>query len=313
MSLADPSAGIDMATRPSKASLATGVHAFVQMDGSWGLSNAGLIVGDNGVLLIDTWFTERRNEMLRAMVEATTSRPPTLLVNSHHHGDHVYGNGWFPEATVITHEATRSAVLALDEDASARRFTNVHFGETRATPATITFDTELTLHLGGLTASVRFPGICHCVGNTIVVIEEHSVLFAGDVLLKGCTPALVGGSALGYLTVLEQLRDLGPRVVVPGHGAICGPEVIDETERYVQFVLDNARAALQAGKSPLEAARTLPLGEFEGWIDSERIVGNLYRAMHELGAPDSADVPLDMPAMWRDTIAWLGRPLSSRA
>jgi cyclase len=312
MSLAD-SAGIDVTTRPVRESIAHGVTAFVQMDGSWGLSNAGLVVGDNGVLLIDTWFTERRNDMLRTLVDETSPRPPTMLVNSHHHGDHVYGNGWFPEATVISHEATRSAVLALDADASARRFTSVEFGRTRATPATITFDTEMTLHLGGITAVVSFPGVCHCVGNTVILVEEHSVLFAGDVLLNGCTPALVGGSALGYLTVLEKLRRLQVEVVVPGHGAVCGPEVIDRTERYVHFVLDHARDALARGWSPLDAARKLSLGEFAHWIDSERIVGNLYRAMHELSEADGRRLPMDIPAMWRDTIAWLGRPLSSRA
>ncbi|MGH3492643.1 MAG: MBL fold metallo-hydrolase [Sciscionella sp.] len=316
MTLADDYAATTATADPSHQVLAPGVHAFVQLDGGWGLSNAGLVCSDDAVVLVDTWFTERRNDALRRMVMETAPIAPTHLVNTHHHGDHTYGNGWFPEATIISHEATREAVIALDAGASARRFTTVDFGHIAHTPASVTFEKSLQLHAGQFTLDVLFPGISHCVGNTVVFVREASVLFAGDILLKGCTPAFVGGSALGYLEVLEGLRQLKPTHVVPGHGALCGAEVIDETERYLRFVIESARGALANGQSPLEAARGATLGEFEDWIDSERIVGNLYRTMRELttqstGTPPSA--PLDTHSMWRDTEAWLRRPLRSRA
>jgi cyclase len=303
---------LDVGTHPTRVDLAHDVAAFVQLDGGWGLSNAGLVRSSDAVILIDTWFTERRNRILRDLVSGSAGRAPTLLLNTHHHGDHVFGNGWFPEAVIVSHETTREAVCALDPGVSARRFTTVEFGEARPTPATVTFADELTIHAGDMTLEVFFPGLAHCAGNIAIYVAERSVLFAGDILLKKCTPTLVGGSALGYLSVLERLRGLDAEHVVPGHGRICSSTVIDETERYLQFLLELAADAIVHDLSPLEAARASELGEFEPWLDSERIVGNLYRAMHEL-APDLFSTGLDMHAMWRDTEDLLGRPLHSRA
>jgi cyclase len=302
----------DPRTAPRMESIAPGVHAFIQPDGSWGLSNVGLVFGDNAVVLIDTCFTERRNVILREMVTATAPRPPTLLINTHHHGDHVYGNGWFPEALVVSHEDTRDCVLRLDSAVSERRFAGVDFGETRPTPADLTFRTDLTFYVDDQALEVFFPGVAHCLGNSAVYLREQGTLFAGDLLMKDCTPSFSGGSAHGYLPALQRLHELGAERIIPGHGPICGPEIIDETERYVRYVLDLAAAALADGLTPLEAAQAADLSQFPGWRDHERLVGNLYRACAEL-SPDGLPFLADTAAMWRDTETFLGRKMSSLA
>lgn len=302
----------DLETYPRAEHIASGVYAITQADGSWGLSNTGLVFGPDVVVLIDTCFTERRNTILRQLVTELAPIPPTLLVNTHHHGDHTYGNGWFPEAMVVSHESTRDRVLKLDSEISARRFADVEFGVTRPVPASLTFQDKLQVHVDDMTLDVFCTDVAHCPGNTAVFVRERSVLFAGDLLLKGCTPSFSGGSATGYLPVLAQLRELGAERIVPGHGAVCDGLVIDETERYVQFILELAAQALADGRTPLEAARAADLGEFKSWLDSERLVGNLYRACAELAAADGSH-PMDVTAMWRDTEAYLGRPLRSRA
>jgi len=70
--------------------------------------------------------------------------------------------------------------------------------------------------------------------------------------------------------------------ILPGHGPLGGPELIDEALRYCQFVERVARSALRRGRSPLDAARDADPGEFGSWLDPERLVANLYRAMGEL-------------------------------
>jgi cyclase len=302
----------DLETYPRAELVAAGVYAITQADGSWGLSNAGLVIGPDAVVLVDTFFTERRNTILRQLVTELAPAPPTLLVNTHHHGDHTYGNGWFPEATVVSHESTRDRVLKLDPTISGRRFAGVDFGATRPVPASLTFRDSVQLYVDDMTLDVFCTEVAHCAGNTAVFVRERSVLFAGDLLLKGCTPSFSGGSATGYLPVLQQLRELGAERIVPGHGPVCDSSVIDETERYVQFVLELAGQALAAGRTPLEAARGADLGEFKSWLDGERLVGNLYRACAELAAGDGSR-PVDVTAMWRDTEAYLGGPMRSRA
>jgi cyclase len=302
---------LDPGTLPRLDQLSPGLAAIVQPDGGWGLSNAGLVHGGDAVILVDTFFTERRNDTLRDIVSSVAPRTPTIVVNTHAHGDHVYGNGWFPEAVVISHEDTRRAVVRMDPSVSARRFAGVDFGRVEPTAASVTFRTALDLHAGGTDMVVFYPGLAHCPGNAAVYVPGQATLFAGDLLLKGCTPTFSNGSAAGYLEVLGKLRELSAERVVPGHGPVCGPEVIEETERYVRFVLDLAGRAVRHGSSPLDAAREAALGEFAAWRDAERLVGNLYRAMAELaGGRENA---FDAAAMWQDTLTYLGHPLISRA
>jgi cyclase len=288
------------------------VLAFVQPDGSWGLSNGGLVYCDESVVLIDTCFTERRNRALVEMVRNVTPKPVKVLVNTHHHGDHTYGNGWFPEATIVAHRYTRQAICRLDPATSMQRFTTVDFGEVRPTPPMITFEDAVTLHVGELALDVLSPGVSHSGGDAVVHLPERSVLFAGDVVLNGCTPGFVGGSAKGYLDVLDQLRLLEVDTIVPGHGPICDASVLDDMERYVRLVLHIAEEGRSAGLSPLEAARRADLGEFRSWINPERIIGNLYRAYKDIDDGTSAN-PVDWGAMWVDTECLAGHPLSSIA
>jgi cyclase len=311
MTLIEP-APVDLqldTTLPYVEEVADGVFAIVQLDGTWGLSNAALVNDGSRSIMVDTFFTEQRNDRLREITDSLSAAPPSFLVNTHHHGDHVHGNGWYPEALVVAHRATRAAIAKLDPEVSARRFHTVAFGRIRPRVPDLAFSSSWTLHGADVTVEVSCPGVAHCPGNSVVHIPERRVLFAGDLVLKGCTPSFSGGSAIGFRAVLERLRTLEADVIVPGHGPVCGPEAFDETERYVEFVLDRAAAALTAGLSPLEAARGVDLGEFARWHDPERIVGNLYRAMSEL----DHGRPFDLFQMWRDTEAYLGRPVSSRA
>jgi cyclase len=122
------------------------------------------------------------------------------------------------------------------------------------------------------------------------------------------------GSVSGWIEVLETvLRPLGARTLVPGHGPVCGPEVIDHVLAYLRFVQRTAAEAKAAGLTPLQAARQVDLGEFKNLLDAERIVGNLHRAYLELdGAERGAAV--DLVQALGDMVAYNGgRPLTCHA
>jgi cyclase len=122
------------------------------------------------------------------------------------------------------------------------------------------------------------------------------------------------GSVAGAIDVLETVvRPLGARTIVPGHGPVAGPELIDEVIVYLRFVLATARQGIEAGVSPLEAARHTDLGRFAGLSDAERIVGNLHRAYAEIqGTPRGGTI--DIAAALSDMVTYNGgRPLTCRA
>jgi cyclase len=292
---------------PSLEQVADGVWAYVQLDGSWGLNNPGFLVGGHGVTLIDTCFTERRSRDFLAAVASVTDRPVRTLVNTHHHGDHTHGNWLVPAATIIGHERCREEVIASGHGTTGF-FPGVDWGRIEVAPPFVTFTDRLDVWVDDTRVELSFQGPAHTTNDVACWLPERRILFAGDLVFNGGTPFVVMGSVAGSLAALERLRALGAQTIVPGHGPVCGPGVIDDQVAYLRFVQEVARRGFDAGQPPLEVALATDLGRFAGWHDPERIVGNLWRAYSELrGEPLGA--PVD-PQAFADMITYNGgRPL----
>jgi cyclase len=262
--------------------VADGVHVFEQPPGGWCLNNAGLVTGGGRALLVDTAATESRALRLKAEVERVVPGGPDLVVNTHFHGDHAFGNAHFtPRATVVAGRTTRGdmaeAGLGLCDLWPA-----VEWGPTRLVLPDLTFSGRITFHLGSLTAELSQAGPAHTADDTVVWVPERRVLFTGDIAWSGVTPFVLMGSVSGSLEALARLRSLEPEVVVPGHGPVGGPEVLDVTEAYLRRLHALAEEGLRAGRTPLETAHAAGHGEFGELLDPERLVGNLHRAYAEL-------------------------------
>ncbi|MEV4571037.1 MBL fold metallo-hydrolase [Nonomuraea sp. NPDC049419] len=296
---------------PRVEEVSDGVYAYVQPDGSWWINNTGFLAGRRGVVVIDACSTERRTRAFRAAIGKVTDRPITTLVNTHHHGDHTFGNWLFPEATIVGHEGVREQIIADGVPAYRAAWSpEVEWGRMEPAPPFLTFTDRVTLHSDDLRCEVRHVGhAAHTANDSYVWIPERRLLFAGDLVFNGGTPFVLMGSVPGALRALEQLRELGAETVVPGHGEVCGPEAYEPVERYLRFVQATAEKGLAAGLTPLEAARETDLGEWAGLLDAERIVGNLHRAYADLGGP-----PMDLVAAILDMITYNGgEPLSCLA
>ncbi|HEX5479347.1 MAG TPA: MBL fold metallo-hydrolase [Dehalococcoidia bacterium] len=285
--------------------VAPGAFAYVQLDGSWGLNNTGFIIGREHVVAIDTCFTERRS---RALIDALRGRsgprPVRVLVNTHHHGDHTFGNYLLRgEATIVGHELCREWILR--EGVTAHRlFPGVDWGEIELAPPELTFRDRLELWVDDLRIELIFVGPAHTTNDIVAWIPERNLLYAGDVIFHGGMPFALAGSVAGWLEALGRLRALGAETIVPGHGAICGPSVLDDIEAYLRLVQDAARRGFESGAEPLEVARGLDLGRFGEWLDGERLAANIHRVYSELrGEPLGTPLP---PAALQDMIALNG-------
>ncbi|MGW8951281.1 MBL fold metallo-hydrolase [Streptomyces sp. NPDC055709] len=301
------------ATDPYTVRLAPSVHAYVQPDGGWCLNNAGFVSDGESTLLVDTAATEERARLLREALLATGAPLPRTLVNTHHHGDHTYGNGVFtPEAVVVGHESCRQEVIAAGHQLHLI-WPETDFGDIRITPPGTTYSERLTLRAGGTEVRLIHPGAAHTVGDTIVHLPEHGVVFTGDLIFQGGTPFIPMGSLSGSLRALGLLRSLDAGTVVPGHGPVTVPSAYDATERYLLYVAELAEAARAKGLTPLEAAQGADLGEFAALRESERLVANLHRAYAELdGLPEGS--PLDIAAVFGDmTVMNGGVPVACHA
>jgi cyclase len=300
---------------PRVEDLGGGLFAYVQPDGSWMINNTGFLVGSNGVVAVDSCSTERRTRAFVDSVASLGRGPIHTLVNTHSHPDHTAGNAWFPGATIVAHERTRAELVATWRPALDGVFEPVDWGELPPAPPFLTFTDGITLWVDDLRCEVRHVGApAHTTNDSVLWVPERGVLYAGDLLFQGGTPFLLSGSVAGAIAVLEDVvAPLGARTIVPGHGPVCGPELIATTVGYLRFVQDVARRGVAAGVTPLEAARETDLGEYAAWSETERIVGNLHRAYAEVrGAAPGA--PIDVPAAFRDMVVHNGgRPLTCRA
>jgi cyclase len=292
-----------------------GIYAYLQPDGSWWLNNTGFLVSHDGVISVDATSTERRTRAYLDAIATVTDRPVRTLVNTHHHGDHTHGNYLFGGATIVGHERCREAILGTPAPPPAGVWTDVDWGPLELAPPFLTYTDRVTLWSGDLRCEVRYVGTpAHTTNDSILHIPERSVVFAGDLLFNGGTPFALMGSVSGWIEVLETvLRPLGARTLVPGHGPVCGPEVIDDVLAYLRFVQRTAREAKAQGLSPLQAARAVDLGELEDLLDAERIVGTLHRAYLELDGGERG-APIDLVGALGDMVAYNGgRPLTCHA
>jgi cyclase len=294
---------------PRLEQVSGGVYAYIQPDGSWFLNNTGFLVGRDGVVSIDTASTERRTRAYLQTIARVTDRPVRTLINTHHHGDHTHGNCLLPLATIVGHPRCREEILSTAFPPLPGIWQSVEWGQLTPTPPFLTFDDHVTVWVDELRVELHYIGTpAHTTNDVVAWIPERSILFTGDLLFVGGTPFVPMGSISGSLVALDRLRAFDAKMLVPGHGPVSGPDVIQPVEDYLRFVQETARAGKAAGLSPLELARQTDLGRFAALSDSERIVGNLHRAYAELdGAEPGA--PIDIGAAVRDMVTFHGGPL----
>jgi glyoxylase-like metal-dependent hydrolase (beta-lactamase superfamily II) len=295
--------------------IATDVYACLTPDRGLGWSNSGL-VNRAGGLVVDTFWDLRHTQSLIESYRRVAAEPVRRLVNTHHNGDHCWGNQLFRDAEIIGHRrcaeafgkdsspvglqmlrnATGSADPAIAAFAAA--LAEWDFSGIELTPPATLFDDRLDLDLDGLQVELRYVGPAHTVGDVIVHLPAQRVVFTGDVLFRLCTPIGWEGTYAQWMAALDEIVALAPEVVVPGHGPLCGVEGAREMRAYLSYVRDESRQHFDAGRSALEASKRIDLGPYAGWTEPERLFFNVERAYREFrGMP--FDAPIDVMGAFR--------------
>ncbi len=273
--------------------LADGIHAWLQPDGGWGWSNAGLVVGDGVSLLVDTLFDERLTAtMLDGLAPVTDTAPIATLVNTHANGDHCFGNRLVSGAEVISSTATASELADIPPsllhafvtadlgDELLERYVRGAFGAfdfagIEVAPPDRTFDGHLRLEVGGTEVELWELGPAHTRGDVVVHVPSAATAFVGDLAFIGGTPLVWAGPLSNWCRAIDRIVGLGVRTVVPGHGPVCGTAELLEVRDYLDFVEREATERFHGGMEAAEAARDIDLGPWAGWGESERIQANV--------------------------------------
>lgn len=294
--------------------LATDVFACLQEEKGLGTSNSGLIRRDGGVVVDTFWDLPHTREMID-LYASVAAEPARRVVNTHHNGDHCWGNQLFPGAEIIGH---RNCAAAFERESPelmqglrdggesddpafahlALQLADWDFSGIQLTPPTTLIDNRLELDLDGLAVEVLYVGPAHTAGDVIVHLPEQRIIFTGDILFRLCTPIGWDGAFAQWCAALERIVALAPEVVVPGHGPLCGVEGPLEMKRYLEYVRGEAARFFAAEVPALEAAKRIDLGPYAGWTEPERIYFSVERAYRELRG-EAWDAPIDVVRMFR--------------
>ena len=259
---------------PGLHEVADGCHAYLQPGGGWGWSNAGLVVGDGGSLLVDTLFDlDLTARMLEAMAPAVVTAPIGTVVNTHANGDHCYGNQLLGDREIVASSAAAEemeevppALLAdlVAAEGEVGDLFRSFFGEFRfegieLTLPTRTFDGRLDLDVGGRAVELIEVGPAHTRGDVLAHVPDARTIFTGDILFIGGTPIVWAGPLANWVAACDLILGLDVEQVVPGHGPVTDKAGVVEVRDYLTFIDREATARFEAGLDAWEAARDIAL------------------------------------------------------
>lgn len=308
-----------MATRNAGGGLhdlGSGCYAWTQPDGSWGLSNSGLVTDSGESLLVDTLYDlPRTRKMLEGYRKATEAAQKIgTLVNTHGNGDHYFGNQLVDAPRIIASRACAEEMKHRPPSQRAEQLRNwQQLGDAGRfiyenlwgkfdlenidlVLPTEVFDDKLTLNVGNKRIELHNVGPAHTGGDTLVYLPDQKIVYTGDIIFVDAHPIVWDGPVSNWIKACDLMLAWAAELVVPGHGPISDLGAVRLTKRYWEYLTTAARERFEAGMPVEEAIRDISLAEFRGWLDPERIVVNVYSLYHEFRAEQPPLDHLEMSA-----------------
>jgi len=277
--------------------------------------NSGVVIGDEGVLVVDAQATPRMAEDVIARIRTITDKPVTHLVLSHYHAVRVLGAAGYPGAQIIASDVTREMIVERgqqDMDSEIGRFPRLFRGKESVPGLTwphLTFHKRMTLWMGGREVQIIHAGRSHTAGDTIVWLPKEKVLFAGDIVEFGATPYCGDAHFADWPATLAGLKALGAERLVPGRGrSLIGAAEVNEgiegTAAFTSDLFAIARAGVAKGatlKQVYSEAMEAMRPKYGHWVIFEHCMPfDVSRAYDEAQG-------IDHPRIWtaeRDVEMW---------
>lgn len=296
--------------------LGNGQFAYLQPSGTWGYSNAGLVVDGDQALLVDTLFDERLTaEMLAAMTDVAGIGGDRIgtLVNTHANGDHTYGNRLVINASII---ASRASVHEMQfEDAPEHiaaimkqtgtlgelgTYLDAIFGPFDFDGVTMrlpdqTFTGEKRVKVGDKNVHLIEVGPAHTAGDVIVHVPADKVVYTGDILFIDGTPVMWAGPVRNWIAACDRILAMDVESIVPGHGPVTDKAGARAMRDYLAYIEAETRKRHATGMTSWDIAQDIALAEFGAWEDPERIAITVDTICRELTQDQS---PRDVPALF---------------
>ena len=261
------------------------IYAFIQGPH---ITNSGFVVFSWGVIVIDSLMTLTLANRLKRAIRSVTDKPIKYVVNTHFHGDHVFGNQCFLPASIVGHKNT---ALTLERNGQiyvtkfAQRFPKLEteLTKVRVIPPTLTFQNSIRLGTLDEGVDLFFFGHGHTSGDIVLFCPQEKVLFAGDLVFHAICPTSDDAHISSWLTVLERLEELDSQVIIPGHGDPCGRRELGYMQQLLREVLASSKSITFGHEGTSDALKNiLGIGitetRYARWLYPERIMGLVEKA-----------------------------------
>jgi cyclase len=274
---------------PRVKQLAKGVYVHT---GKGFDSNSGIIVTDEGVIVIDVGQNPIEARSIAETVKKLTSQPVRMIVNTEPHGDHTTGHFVFPGAVVVAAEGAGESMRAADKAAPNRIQTMAGTSaEMKAALEGYRFITphveyreRMTINLGGKTLELRHMKGVHSESDSMVWLPNERVVFSASAYVNNQVNILRPFVTIpDILSWGKTMKGLNPEHVVPGHGTPTTTQLFDDGERYYALLTQRVDAAMKQGKSLDQIKAEVKMPEYASWGSQERMPTNIEAAYRALG------------------------------
>ena len=253
-------------------------------------SNAGIILTQDGVVLIDSGHNPPDSRAILSAVKKLTSQPVRFLINTEPHSDHTTGHFLFsPPAVIVAHEgATDSMNKAYNPGRNQKLMSDYpemrqSFEGFRLITPHIEYRQKMVLNLGGRTLELLYLKNVHSEADTAVWLPKERVLFsAAPAVFKRLSNMRPFTSIPDTLDSLKMMKGLNPEIVVPGHGPAGTVKIFEDMEGYYKLLMERVGKMVQEGKSLDEIKKGLRMPEYDDWSAKDRLGTNVeaaYRAV----------------------------------
>jgi glyoxylase-like metal-dependent hydrolase (beta-lactamase superfamily II) len=291
--------------------LADGVYAAIQLEGGWGIANAGIVDLGDRTLIFDSMMTPHAASDLRSSAEALTGRPVYAVVNSHFHNDHIWGNPAFSEETEFIATNEIRELISIKGKEELRYFKEISKArllelETRQATASepvdveelsvwipyyqgilaalpglklrlprLTFSERMVLHGSERTVELLTYGGGHTGDDVLLYLPDDGIVFMGDLMFVGSHPYMVGGDPDKLLKTLDAVHALKAEIFVPGHGPVGDIHDFELNQRYVHHLGEVIAGVVGRGEDE-DALSHIQIPEpFDGWHTPVNFKNNL--------------------------------------
>ncbi len=281
----------------------------------FGGSNNIWVVFEDYVVVIDANFPKEAGDVIAA-IKKTTDKPIRYVFDTHHHGDHSYGNAVFAEAGAsVVAQANCARLLRVNgpkefADAGKGPGGRPDVANSKLKVPNVVFDDKLVLDDGKQRIEFLFMGHAHTAGDGVAYLPKHKILCTGDACVNGAFNYMGHSDSASWIRALEKMQQLDVQMVCPGHGPVAGKDLLEKQKRYFVELRAEVKKGIEAKKNVEDIIKGINLPWYKEWTGTTPAGENVQHVYGELvGKIAPSDLPEDFgiyegPTPTKTTAGW---------